>query len=65
MGAMFLGNVVIFAVGVPWLAHAAGLGAEGALQAGLYPFIIGDAIKLLLAAATLPLAWRLTGAGER
>ena len=61
LGAMFVGNVIIFAFGVPWLAASLGLSAEEALAGGLYPFIIGDTIKLLLAAATLPLAWRLIG----
>jgi biotin transport system substrate-specific component len=66
---MLLGSVVIYLVGIPWL-HAsptfAGLlghspGVEETLQAGLYPFIIGDILKLLLAAGLLPAAWRLTG----
>jgi biotin transport system substrate-specific component len=29
------------------------------LNGGLYPFIVGDLMKLLLAAATLPAAWAL------
>lgn len=61
LGAMFLGNVVIFLVGVPWLAAAIGVSVEEALPIGLYPFIIGDTIKLLLAAGALPVAWRLVG----
>ncbi|HEX2030233.1 MAG TPA: biotin transporter BioY [Actinomycetota bacterium] len=61
LGAMFIGELIIFAVGVPWLANAVGLSAEQALAAGLYPFVIGDTLKLLLAAALLPAAWRLIG----
>jgi biotin transport system substrate-specific component len=61
IGAMFLGELVIFAVGVPWLANAVGLTAEQALAEGLYPFVIGDTIKVLLAAGLLPAAWRLLG----
>ena len=64
VGAMFVGNVIIFAFGVPWLAASVGLSAEQALEAGLYPFIIGDTLKLLLAAGALPLAWRLAGRRE-
>jgi len=30
-----------------------------ALEWGLYPFVVGDAIKLFLAAGLLPLAWRV------
>ena len=61
IGAMFVGEVLIFAFGVPWLAASVGLSAEEALSAGLYPFILGDVIKLLVAAAALPAAWRLIG----
>jgi biotin transport system substrate-specific component len=32
------------------------------LELGFYPFVIGDMIKLYLAAALLPTAWRLVGA---
>jgi biotin transport system substrate-specific component len=32
---------------------------QEALEAGLYPFVIGDTIKLLFAAGLLPGAWRL------
>ena len=31
-----------------------------ALAAGLWPFVLGDALKALLAAGLLPAAWRLT-----
>lgn len=62
IGAMFLGNVAIYVVGLPWLAAAIGTSVEEALPFGLYPFVIGDTIKLLLAAAALPAAWRIVGA---
>jgi biotin transport system substrate-specific component len=64
---MLLGSIVIYLVGLPWL-HAsptfeALLGQaptlEKTLQAGLYPFVIGDTLKLLIAAGLLPTAWRL------
>lgn len=61
LGAMFLGNLAIYLVGLPWLASAIGTSIEGALPFGLYPFVIGDTIKLLLAAGALPIAWRLVG----
>jgi biotin transport system substrate-specific component len=32
---------------------------QTALANGLYPFVVGDTIKLLLAAASLPTAWWL------
>jgi biotin transport system substrate-specific component len=60
------GTVLIYAVGLPWLFVALGrLGAPDPLQAtlagGLYPFLIGDTIKIVLAAIILPLVWRLVG----
>jgi len=61
IAAMFVGEVIIFAIGVPWLAQAVDLSADDALAFGLYPFIVGDVIKLLLAAGALPAAWRLLG----
>jgi biotin transport system substrate-specific component len=57
IGAMLLGSVVIYAVGVPWLMAAADLPLQQGLEFGLYPFVIGDLLKLLTAAGLLPLAW--------
>jgi biotin transport system substrate-specific component len=56
---MVLGNVVIYAVGATWLAHALGVGAQGAWDYGIKDFLVGDAIKILLAAGLLPGAWWL------
>jgi biotin transport system substrate-specific component len=61
IGAMLIGEIIIYAVAVPWLAHALDVPAQRALQLGLYPFVLGDTIKLLAAAAALPATWRLTG----
>ncbi|MFB0617466.1 biotin transporter BioY [Streptomyces sp. AGS-58] len=60
-GAMILGEAVIYAVGVPYLALAAHLSASQAVAAGLTPFLIGDALKAALAMGALPTAWKLTG----
>jgi biotin transport system substrate-specific component len=65
IGAMLLGEVVIYAIGVPWLHHAlpALMGKpvswETTYELGLYPYVIGDFIKLLAAAGLLPGAWWL------
>jgi biotin transport system substrate-specific component len=59
--AMFIGNVVIYAVGIPWLMAATGQDLAWAVDKGLVPFLIGDAIKLLLAAGLFPAAWWVVG----
>ena len=66
ISAMLLASIVIYAVGVPWLYHWLPATVDGtqksvrmALELGLYPFVIGDLIKLLVAAGLLPGAWRL------
>ena len=62
---MVLGNVVIYAFGATWLAHALGVGAQSAWDLGIKDFLVGDAIKILLAALLLPAAWRLVDAVRR
>lgn len=64
VGAMLTGNLVIYLVGLPWLAVVLHTGLEKTLELGLYPFVPGDILKLYLAAALLPAAWRLAG-GDR
>jgi biotin transport system substrate-specific component len=59
VAAMLTGSVVIYAFGLPWLARTANLGLEETLEAGLYPFVVGDLLKLYLAGALLPAAWKL------
>jgi biotin transport system substrate-specific component len=61
IGAMLLGEIIIYSFGVPWLAHALGQSSQKALELGLYPFVLGDVVKLLVAAAALPATWRLLG----
>jgi len=55
--AMVLGNVIIYAVGATWLAHALDLTATQAWNLGVKDFLPGDAIKILLAAGLLPAGW--------
>ncbi len=63
VGASFVaGSAVIYVFGLAWLSIF--LGAVGApndlvsvLNAGLAPFIIGDIVKAVAAAALLPAAW--------
>jgi biotin transport system substrate-specific component len=58
-----IGTVIIYAIGVPWLAVF--IGWNKALAGGLWPFLIGDAIKLVLAALVMPSAWMLVKSLER
>ena len=66
LGAMAIGNVVIYLIGVPWLIVAYHKDLAWGIANGLTPFLLGDAIKLILAAAAFPVAWWVVGrrAGE-
>jgi biotin transport system substrate-specific component len=56
--AMIAGEVAIYFFGLLWLAHF--VPSDKVLDFGLYPFLIGDAIKLAAAALVLPAGWRLS-----
>jgi biotin transport system substrate-specific component len=57
--AMVIGNLVIYAAGIAWLGTMIGYGT--AIDVGLLPFLVGDALKIALGACLLPLAWKLIG----
>ena len=62
--AMLAGLVVIYASGAIWLGVFAGrspIGLATALARGVYPFVVADLMKLLVAASVLPGVWRLFG----
>ena len=61
IGAMLLGSAAIYAVGVPWLAVVAGQSTDWAVANGLTPFLLGDVLKLALAAGAFPVAWWIVG----
>jgi biotin transport system substrate-specific component len=56
-GTMVLGNLVIYAVGVPYLMAVTGMGLQSGLDKGVVPFLVGDGLKVLVAAGLLPGAW--------
>ncbi|MDA0241133.1 MAG: biotin transporter BioY [Proteobacteria bacterium] len=57
--AMVIGSIVIYAFGVSWLAVVIGSSLEKSMQLGMLPFLLGDAIKIALAAVLLPVSWRI------
>ncbi|MEV3928171.1 MULTISPECIES: biotin transporter BioY [unclassified Streptomyces] len=60
-GTMVVGSLIIYAVGVPYLALSTGMSMSAAVAAGLVPFLIGDALKAALAMGALPASWKLIG----
>jgi len=56
--AMLAGTAVIYAFGIGWLGTVVGWD-KPVLAWGLTPFLLGDLVKLALAAAVLPAAWKL------
>lgn len=58
--AMIFGNLVIYTFGLLWLCFLTGFSTM-VLTLGFYPFIIGDSIKIILAAILLPAGWKLLG----
>ena len=58
--AMLLGNILLYIPGLAWLGALYGLD-KPILAWGLTPFIVGDVLKLALAALVLPAAWKLVG----
>lgn len=57
LGAMVIGNLAIYLIGVPWLMIAFKQTLPWAVENGLLPFLLGDAVKLVVAAALLPVGW--------
>jgi len=59
-----IAEAIIYAVGLPWLsvwlgAHSYPNDMSATLAAGFTPYLIGDVIKAALAAALLPISWKL------
>jgi biotin transport system substrate-specific component len=53
-----VGTLIIYILGIAWLSVVLGSLSQ-AVQYGLLPFLIGDAIKLIAAALVLPAGWKL------
>ena len=67
IGAMVIGNALIYVVALPWAAAVTGGDAQTVISKYLNPFIVGDALKLVAAAILFPAAWWVVGRrpGER
>ena len=57
--AMALGSLVILLCGWSWLALLYAPTPLDAWRAGVAPFLLGDAVKIALAAAVLPSGWAI------
>ena len=57
VAALTLGQTIILAVGFCWLSVM--VGAKAAFATGVLPFLVGDVLKIMLAAVALPTAWKL------
>ena len=57
LAAFTIGTALIYAFGIPWLALALGVSVRRALEIGLAPFLLGDVLKIVVAAGILPAAW--------
>ena len=55
--AMLAGSIAMYIFGLLWLMQYVPEGT--ALQVGLYPFIVGDVVKIVVAALLLPSGWLL------
>jgi biotin transport system substrate-specific component len=63
--AMVIGDLAIYAIGVPWLKASLGLSWSTAVSLGLTPFLVGDLLKAALAAGLFTGAWALVDRRRR
>lgn len=56
--AMVIGNVVIYTLGVAYLMAYLHVDLSTGYALGVEPFIVGDLVKIAIAVALVPLAWR-------
>ena len=58
IGIMVLGNAVIYVFGLAYLMYDLNLSLGGAWDIGMKNYLLGDALKILVAAGCLPAIWR-------
>jgi biotin transport system substrate-specific component len=59
IGLFVLGELAIYAVGVPWLAYTFHQSLGWGITNGLVPYLVWDIAKAIVAGTLLPVAWRL------
>lgn len=59
LGLFIIGELAIYAIGVPWLAVDLHVSLARALTIGMTPYLIFDLAKAVAAGIALPTAWRL------
>ncbi|NOR63743.1 MAG: biotin transporter BioY [Rhodobacteraceae bacterium] len=59
VGLLLAANVLIYVPGLAWLTVLYDMSAVSAIEVGMVPYLIGDAVKLGLVALLLPMAWKL------
>ena len=62
VGLAVLGTLALYCCGVPWLAFSLHIPIGDAIVLGVLPFLIGDALKIVVLSILLPSWWRLTDA---
>jgi len=56
--SMLLGTLTTFTFGLLWLHQFTGQSWSWTISAGLTPFIVGEALKIIIAGTSLPILWR-------
>lgn len=59
VAAMFAGSAIIIVAGWAWFSFVTHTAPGAAFKLSVAPFLVGDIIKILLAAAVLPTGWAL------
>ncbi len=57
--SMLIGTVTTFSFGLIWLHQYTGQSWYWTINAGLTPFIVGEALKIAIAGTSLPAIWRV------
>jgi biotin transport system substrate-specific component len=57
--SMLIGTVITFSFGLVWLQQYTEQSWSWTINAGLTPFIVGEALKIAIAGTSLPAIWRV------